>query len=119
MANILGKYNLVKFIPKTIGNLNRPIFMEKKQLPKICLQYTTHTHTHTHTLLLCLHLIIIVITGPQHFPRKFYQIIKDQRQGQRKRTKTSKYFYKARLKLLLNITSIANTYKEKDKNTLW
>ena len=49
MANILGKYNLVKFIPKTIGNLNRPIFMEKKQLPKICLQYTTHTHTHTHS----------------------------------------------------------------------
>ena len=49
MANILGKYNLVKFIPKTIGNLNRPIFMEKKNSYQRSASSIQHTHTHTHT----------------------------------------------------------------------
>lgn len=96
MGNFLGKYDSEKLIYIKIGSLNRPIPIEKTYLPKIsCLQ---HTHTQTHTLLLCP--IIIIITGPPNFPREFYQIIKDQRQGQRERRKTSKYFYKASIALI-------------------
>lgn len=122
MNNFLIKYNLAKLIPLNIRSLSRPITIEKNSYQRLfffppTMHACTCARTHTPLPRTGPHIGQNFLNFP-NFPREFYQIIKDQRQGQRERIQTSKYFYKSRIKVIIkHKKDHIPTGKEKYKNT--